>query len=267
MSLGFTCGMIDLSNSSHAICLERLLGNTIVGSMQGVNSFGNLLGVLVGGICSANNISPFVHFGLLTIIGNIISYQFFTFLIDVETERELMTGKVDSPIEEEATSPRLKMTKSLSEVVTIISEKSFRSYSSMNSEESESIHSSISTIDVSTTSFGESIYLDRLASDENWTLCGCHKSLFFIGLMGLVNMTAVGSVNNWCTLYFSSTLYTSAFMTSLGYAAFELFVMCVQVGNKAMIIPKVEYIFATHILDMYKFVNSNHVLTTIGHFR
>lgn len=81
LGLGVICSMVDLSNSSHAICLEKLLGQSIVGSMQGMNSFGNLMGVLVGGTCCACGVNPFVYFCCLVCCGVIISYVASTFLI------------------------------------------------------------------------------------------------------------------------------------------------------------------------------------------
>ena len=103
--LGFTCGVLDVSNSSHAICLEKLLKSKIVGSMLAMNSFGNILGVLIGGVCDYCNVTPFLHFIALSAAGSILSVQFFTFLIDFEMEKFIMmsdrTFCIEESLEEE----------------------------------------------------------------------------------------------------------------------------------------------------------------------
>ena len=63
------------------------------------------MGVLIGGVCDYCNVTPFLHFIVLSAAGSILSVQFFTFLVDFETEKFIMmndrTFSTEESLEEE----------------------------------------------------------------------------------------------------------------------------------------------------------------------
>ena len=247
--LGFTCGVLDLSNSSHAVCLEKLLKSKIVGSMLAMNSFGNILGVLVGGVCDYYGVTPFLHFVALSSVGSILSSQFYTFLVNFETEKIIMMndGPYDSLSVEEipedddfienenvvVPSPTFRMVNSLTEMVSDMSV----SETSLHTSRHESSSYAKSNDDVVVPELMRMGYRNspRISTDRDDIICGCHSKLIFICLIAFVNMVGVSSVNNWCTVYFSSTLRTSPFLSSIGYAAFELSVMIGQMSSDTIL--------------------------------
>ena len=235
--LGFTCGVLDLSNSSHAICLEKLLKSKIVGSMLAMNSFGNILGVLIGGVCDYCNVTPFLHFIVLSAAGSILSVQFFTFLVDFETEKFIMMNDRTFSTEE-----------SLEEEDLMKDECNELPSFSVGEKDSFAGIVNISLTGPSYRSFGDATcndeitradYVDKYSPKmmmKGDVLCGCHPQLLYICLIAFVNMMGVSSVNNWCTIYFSSILKTSPFLSSIGYATFELFVMIGQVTSDTLML-------------------------------
>ena len=185
VSLGFTCGVLDVSNSSHAVCLEKLLKSKIVGSMLAMNSFGNILGVLIGGVCDYCSVTPFLHFVALSATGSILSFQFYTFLVNFETEKNIMmidtsfsmqhsSGKENVRIDVDAESSfsSFRMSGSLAEIDNDIPSTgpSYRSFDDgtsndemiyMDSENKNSLEGSVNQVDV---------------------LCGCHSQLLYMNL-------------------------------------------------------------------------------------
>lgn len=124
--------------------------------------------------------------------------------------------------EEHATSPSLKMTTSLTEFVIHFSE-----HSSSISNNSVDSHDNVSEMGEQKNLIGRGDLQDRT--------CGCHSKLFYICVIAFVNMIGIGSVNNWCTLYFSSTLGTSSYLSTIGFAAFELFVIIGQISSDTIV--------------------------------
>lgn len=224
--IGFSSALIDLSNSSHAVTLETILGINIIGSLQATNSFGNLCGVLVGGICNAYLIPPFLHFILLGIVGSVISYQFFQFLVDADTER-LLSHHVSIEPHIRSTEMSLDTSESLQEIIAAYTLQG----SPLNSSRKSS--GSSRNMGLYMESSMEKDLLQEVEDDIK--LCGCNDKLFILSILGFANMLSIACVNNWCTLYFSSTLMTSPFLTSSGYAAFEFFVMLGQLLSDRLV--------------------------------
>jgi MFS family permease len=85
------------------------------------------------------------------------------------------------------------------------------------------------------------------------SVCGCHPQLAGLCFLGFVNFLGVGSVNNWSTVYFSDTLLTTPFCTSLGYAFFQLFVTAGQLCSDFIVMncgPKNVLVFSGLLASM-----------------
>ena len=91
MGIGFSMAIVDVSMNAHAVCLEKLYQKKVLGMFQSVNSFGSLIGVLVGGAFSAYGISPFGNFSTLAICFCPVSILSFISLIHVDVERRVVS--------------------------------------------------------------------------------------------------------------------------------------------------------------------------------
>jgi MFS family permease len=260
LGVGIGSAMYDVSNNSHAVTLEKLLGQNIIGSLQAINSFGNLCGVLCGGICGALHIPTFVFFAIVGAAGSSISMLFYQFLVDAETESGLVPLQTDKEQgedkdEEKCEEQSVEMIRSSSTVLEECSSSSSspRRINSENSSErmqwlvqgvlvhSVSCHAksfddvipperrplSIDRRDRYHATSGK--YVERSVNEPEY--CGWDSRLIGLCFMGFMNFLGVGSVNNWSTIYFSGTLDTSPFFTTLGYAFFQLFVMIGQISS------------------------------------
>jgi MFS family permease len=262
--VGTASAIYDVANNSHAVTLEKLLGKNIIGSLQATNSFGNLCGVLTGGICGANRIPTFVFFIVVGAVGSTISMLFYQFLVDVDTEKGLAVLPLDRDLSQNQGPVQGQMTVFAEEVVAGTS--SSLCLSTKNTATENSIHSVPSSVEWTSVlahskscqakSFdellppphtwpgegGNAMRVDsgdsristvhnrnRLAEESDFY--GWNKRLAGLCFMGFMNFLGVGSVNNWSTVYFSYVLDTSPFFTTLGYAFFELFVMTGQISS------------------------------------
>lgn len=259
LGVGIGSAVYDVSNNSHAVTLEKLLGENIIGSLQAINSFGNLCGVLCGGICGALHIPTFVFFAIVGAAGSSISMLFYQFLVDAETERGLVPlptheerNEEEQGDDDEEKSVEMIRSSTALEECTSCSSSPKRIDSEKSSERSPWLEQGVLVHSVSchAKSFDDlipperrlmslsrreryhatsDVHVERSAKEpEYW---GWDSRLVGLCFMGFMNFLGVGSVNNWSTVYFSGTLDTSPFFTTLGYAFFELFVMTGQISS------------------------------------
>lgn len=189
-SVGVAMGFTDVGMTSQAILYEKESHMNYMGLCQAFMSFGSFFGVIVGGVLAAFEVSIFIDFLIISLIGIPITLSTYSFLYDFEHEQQMEGQRLTiaaevEPVEEEKTD---------SSILTI----------SAPGEDAE-VEADVD-VDLSDTDKRERKHI-----------------LIYLSIIGFCAQISEGTISDWSTLYFRDDLgASSGVLTVSGYAAFSL---------------------------------------------
>ena len=258
--LGFVIGCLDVSSNGQAVLCEKMTRAPTLGLFHAIYSIGALSGALIGGVIMEHKQSVLreaVLFGVVLMFpGILLSYWLYSpqeerllnELHDAHYERLLDPAQhVKNPISGSSDAPQSHDTKesntNTNPLLATYSNASAKSdFGERVLEEGRAVGASCKTADTDNEEWrvyeeGQLEEIKLQQADDSFPLvqlllrCGCGSYVKFItlaqiALLGMLASFGEGAVNDWSVIYFADSLGASPFVSTLGFAGFELTVAC-----------------------------------------